>query len=352
MPKNDHNNTRKRALSPSPSPSSSSSSSSSFTGGRVELFFKNPSELKERVRFLRSEGVSSFNLVNKDKKDDVDGWVRSIREVYPDADVCAHYSLKHNKVPRAKGTDRHEGLLMRSFDASDADELLLISGSGEKKAWNTIRALRALKRVHRAEEDDDDDRSDRSRRRRRPSVAVAYNPYFPSDSDQEREDRRLVEKLETDRVSRIYLQFGTDTEKLAKGLALIRRNINSIRNDDDDDDVAIAIAGSVFLPTKKLVAQQKFRPWNGVFLSRRFLEGGPEEAESVVIEMLRIYRENGVEPLWEAPGIRTEKDLSLARDLLRRAAAATVDDPSSSGRDDEAVAVATPGKAQERGSRS
>lgn len=29
--------------------------------------------------------------------------------------------------------------------------------------------------------------------------------------------------------------------------------------------------GSVFLPTKQLLAQQRFRPWKGVYLSREVL---------------------------------------------------------------------------------
>ena len=36
---------------------------------RVELFFKTKSELKDRVQFLCDNGVTAFNLVNKDKKD-------------------------------------------------------------------------------------------------------------------------------------------------------------------------------------------------------------------------------------------------------------------------------------------
>jgi hypothetical protein len=44
---------------------------------RVELFFKDKSELRERVRFLHENGVRAFNLVNKDKKDALADWVSS-----------------------------------------------------------------------------------------------------------------------------------------------------------------------------------------------------------------------------------------------------------------------------------
>ena len=38
--------------------------------------------------------------------------------------------------------------------------------------------------------------------------------------------------------------------------------------------------GSVFLPSRKLLAQMKFRPWNGVFLSDEYL-GSVEAATAI-----------------------------------------------------------------------
>mmetsp|Transcript_11123 Transcript_11123/g.23638 ORF Transcript_11123/g.23638 Transcript_11123/m.23638 type:complete len:388 (+) Transcript_11123:183-1346(+) len=293
--------------------------------GRVELFFKGPSELQDRVRFLRARGVTSFNIVNKDKKDDVEGWVNSIREVYPEAHVCAHYSLKHNKVPR-KGVKEQKELLLQSLKKTDADEILVISGSGEKKEWNTLEALKFAVQdgegaaLHRSSS------LTMSKKLRSPKIAVAYNPYFPSHSDQEKENRRLTEKLATGCVSKIYLQFGTDLERLQKGLELIQNeNISSSNGTgsvDIDTDVGIGIAGSLFLPSKKLIAQQKFRPWNGVFLSDKFLKG-PEQASAIISKMIQIYKANNVEILWEAPGIRTEKEMEVVQELLHGTATAT-----------------------------
>ena len=263
--------------------------------GRIELFFKSPSELQDRVRFLRSNGIASFNLVNKDKKDDVDGWIDSIREVYPEADISAHYSLKHNKVPR-KGIEQHKELWLTTLENSKADEILMVSGSGPKKQWNALEALDALNNASGAAS---------SEKPSHPKIAVAYNPYFPSREDREKENRRLVEKLATGCVSKIYLQFGTDMECLQKGLDFIETHKTK----------GLSVSGSLFLPTKKLIAQQKFRPWNGVFLSSEFLEG-PEQASAIVLEIIRVYQANNVEFLWEAPGIRTEKDLEMVRELL------------------------------------
>lgn len=299
--------------------------SSSSAAGRVELFFKTPSELQERVRYLRSCGISSFNIVNKDKKDDMHKWIDSIREVYPEANICAHYSLKYNKVPR-KGIDEQRELLLQSLlkDCSDANEILIISGSGGKKEWNTVEALKAVQTY--TNNNNNTTATATATVHHRTKIAVAYNPYFPSRPDQEEENCRLTEKLATGCVSKIYLQFGTDLECLRKGLEFIQKEKDKNNNNDD-----VAIAGSLFLPTKKLIAQQKFRPWNGVFLSPEFLNGGPEQASAIVSEMIRLYKRNNVELLWEAPGIRTEKDMDVVRDLLERTAAST----STAGPDDD-----------------
>ena len=249
---------------------------------RIELFFKDPNDLKERVRFLHSHGFSAFNLVNKNQKDTVEEWVRCIHDVVPTAHVCAHYSLKYNKAPR-KGVDEHQARLQAFFAATQSNEVLMISGSGKDSTWNTIRALESV-RGYAGE------------------VSVAYNPYFPDPKDQKMEDQRLEKKLESGIVSKVYLQFGTNLQRLRSALEVLK-------------DHRVAVAGSLFLPTRKLIAQQKFRPWNGVFLSPEFLSG-PDDAESVIIEMMKLYQKRSVEMLWEAPGIRSDKDLKVVFDLI------------------------------------
>ena len=253
-----------------------------FNKHRIELFFKDPKDLKERVRFLHSHGFSSFNLVNKNQKDTMEEWIRSIHEEIPTAHVCAHYSLKYNKAPR-KGLDEHQARLQNFFGATQADEILMITGSGKDLSWNTIRALESVRGCDW-------------------KVSVAYNPYFPDPEDQKMEDHRLEKKLQSGSVSKVYLQFGTNMDRLKGALDFLNAH-------------PVAVAGSLFLPTKKLLAQQKFRPWNGVFLSPEFLSG-PDDAESVIIEMMKLYQKRSVEMLWEAPGIRSDKDLKVVFDLI------------------------------------
>ena len=258
---------------------------------RVELFFQSPKDLKDRVRFLQSWGVTAFNLVNKHRSDPVLDWVDTIQNECPDADICAHYSLKYNKVPR-KGPEQHAELLQNFLEESKANEMLLVSGSGKSNVWNTLQALEYIPDNHPGQ------------------VAVAYNPYFPEPKDQAMENERLAKKLATGKVTKVYLQFGSDLLKLKTGLEYLERTTKDVKNHK------VTLAGSLFLPTAKLIAQQKFRPWNGVFLGPEFLEG-PESASAVVVEMMKLYASHSVEFLWEAPGIRTEKDWAVVEELLQ-----------------------------------
>jgi hypothetical protein len=98
---------------------------------RVELFFKNPVELRERVTFLQSYGISKFNLVNKNKADPMEEWFDGIRGVYPEANVCVHYSLKYNKIPR-KGVEEQEQRFLEMMATTHANEVLIVGGSGTK----------------------------------------------------------------------------------------------------------------------------------------------------------------------------------------------------------------------------
>ena len=274
---------------------------------RIELFFSSLPQLRDRVRLLQSHGYTKFNLVNKNAQDTLLEWTQAIQDECPGANVCAHYSLKYNKVAR-QGNDAHLSLLIEEFGTQDAkgemddkgvsvQEILLVSGghspSKPRPKWNTVEALEKLVKL-------------KVDRHMLPDISVAYNPYIPEATQQTEETQRLLAKLQTGRVHKVYLQFGTDLVRLKEALFFLYNAAPRM-----------PLAGSVFLPTAQLIAQQKFRPWNGVHLSADFLKG-PEPARDIVVELLKLYRTYNVEVLWEAPGIRTEKDLALVQSIMDR----------------------------------
>ena len=71
---------------------------------------------------------------------------------------------------------------------------------------------------------------------------VAYNPYLPDAPALEEERHRLSQKLASGMVAGIYLQMGTDIERLQAGL----QYLHGLKGAD-----GLRLYGSVFLPTKK-----------------------------------------------------------------------------------------------------
>ena len=261
---------------------------------RIELFFKTEVELRERVRMLSAQGFSRFSLVNKNNDDPVVQWLDTCLSEVPNASVCAHYSLKYNRgktgADAAFGRfSEHLRALSERFNRSEHGErveVLLISGSGAKAPLDTVSCLEKLARQH-------------SRNRTKIShaaVGVAYNPYLQNEDEAQNERDRLRRKLATSLTKSVWLQFGSDTALLRRGLEWIYTELDAELRPD-------RVVGSLFLPNKQLIAQQRFRPWNGVFLSDEYLSG-TERAEAITKEILGVYATFGVEILVEAPGVR------------------------------------------------
>ena len=276
-----------------------SQKSSSMSKPRVELFFKSVEQLKERVHFLNNKGYNAYNLVNKNNDDPLNEWINIIRDAVPQASVCVHYSLKYNK---RGGPDVSYDRFLNFLQSIPANtDVLLVSGTGvkTKKFLDSVNTLKRLQLEHNPSIDSI------------PKIDVAFNPFFSLPSDQEAERYRLLEKIETTKVSKVYFQFGSNLDLLQSSLEWLS-TLNVERN------LNLEFCGSIFMPTAKLIAQQKFRPWNGVFLCESFLRS-PESARKIILRMINLYHQYDVELLIEAPGVRNVKDLDIVSNLLNGA---------------------------------
>lgn len=274
---------------------------------RIEFFFKAQSELSGLVNFMAgyqqtaaashlttkvqqssTSIFSRFNLANKVKNDNLLASAKNIISLMPAADVCVHYSLKYNTQRNVDQSFTHFNEFVSKAEDIGVTEVLVISGSGDKKALNTVSCLEMLR--------------DSVNCNTKVDIAVAFNPYFPDEKNRTVEVARLNAKLATGMVSVIYLQFGSDLTLLREGLLAIQSALASYEKSSAKSErkssKEIKVVGSVMIPSKVLLARMKFRPWNGVFLSSTFLSDVPT-AESIVREMLDIYRTFNVEPLVE-----------------------------------------------------
>ena len=271
---------------------------------KAELLFSHRSnpfddDFLRRIDFLKSLGISSFAIANTDKKDRqaMSNWIESLRRTNDQSDtnihICAQYSIKHQPTPKGGLSCKKADLLQAFKDAYlGADEILLVSGSNslEPRAWDTVDALLALR-----------DMEDPSAT----SIAVDYNPYHIDPKNQDRENERLLAELATGLVSRIYLKFGTDLDKLKAAISFYKKAATAR---------PISVVGSLILPTPKRMRSQT---WKGVVLSPEFkCDPSGQQAIALVSEMVKLYKAHDIELLWEAPGIRSLDEVNTMNKIL------------------------------------
>ncbi|GAX85853.1 hypothetical protein CEUSTIGMA_g13268.t1 [Chlamydomonas eustigma] len=326
--------------------------SSSAITWRQELFFKSHSQLQTLIPFLHSQGIKRVNIPNKNEADQLLDSVKTLISAGI-LDICVHYSIKNqpkaggprsHHSPKAAVTEGHKQFMKFMRDLKDIEKeamqlglnmgtlnaaqqvpqlsILLVSGGGKKKAYNTVSALQETQKeifmpdVLKATSEPALSRGvyqhqhstlavpsgcrpkrGRTELLERPEVKshaierstepgccfnasglmstiskpfvpilVAFNPYLPDPEDLQKEYNRLKQKLNSGVPTGIYLQCGTDIAALEKGLQHIRE---ALTGSSSASPTSLPVIGSVLVPTKRLLAQMKFRPWNGVFLSDR-----------------------------------------------------------------------------------
>lgn len=239
--------------------------------------------------------IGSFNIPNKSKDDNLIQSIKYLKQNYPSANICVHYSLKFNNAKSEDSVLEKFATFCEQAEALSCDSVLLISGGGPKKKLNTLTCLEALK-----------NRGLLSSTMKM-KIGVAYNPYFPDDGNLRDEEERLRMKLATGLVSHIWLQFGSDINHLKKAMEFLG-SLNLRAS-------GIKVYGSILIPTKQFLARMKFRPWNGVFLSESFL-ADVDVATAIVGDILDVYRENDVEVLVET-AMRTEKDIMTMNSIVQ-----------------------------------
>ena len=273
---------------------------------RYEMMYKTESELRARVRALTSRYGArvSINLPNKVKHEDVMSYVDVVRDIIADVDVVAHYSVKNNYVTDCSAC----AMKVRAFAMKLCDRgitrALLVSGSaaGGRRANDAVEILRRLATDREHEE------FRRDSRRLGFLFECAFNPYFPKEEDLEREYARLEKKLASGLVGGIWLQLGSDCDALER--ALVRVKELCARS----TDAPVRMHGSVFVPSNQLLARMRFRPWNGVFLSKEYLSS-VKSAEEITMKQLKIFARHGVIPFIES-GLATDEDFQRCERLL------------------------------------
>jgi len=237
----------------------------------LEVFAKSVAELKEQLPLLRevaaTPGFEGFNLPNKTADDPLRSMASTLRKSIPAAKICMHYSSAYRKTS------------LQSEDSQSVDSILVVSGSKPKQNQDSVVALQNLKE------------SDKR-------LGVAFNPY----GCRSNELARLDMKMKCRQVKDVWLQIGTDKQKLATAL-----------RDLQDRHPQLRIYGSVLLPTQQQLQQWRFRPWSGTAVEASALVSVDAFA-SAMQSCVQLLRQHGATPLIETRV--TKKNLAVLHSLV------------------------------------
>ena len=203
---------------------------------------------------------------------------QALRTALPAADVCVHYGINHNYHRSVDASWQVLEAFCRQLAAVERCSLLLVSGGGPRRRLDSLAALELFA-------------ASQELRDLGLPLAVAFNPYFPDAARREEERLRLRQKLVAGRglVAAVYLQAGSDLEQLEQALQFLQQLLAELEEPAEQPaepsskrqrrqqaaalgsgpaarSQRLQVYGSVLLPSRKLLAQMRFRPWGGVFL--------------------------------------------------------------------------------------
>ncbi|KAJ3088163.1 hypothetical protein HK102_009425, partial [Quaeritorhiza haematococci] len=312
-----------------------------FRHWRLELYFKSQTDLEELViPFLQAHpSLRRVNITNKVNNEPLLKYVETLTTALPDIDLCVHYSIKnqYERVGRGGSGQRRKpttsglggdvitqddteivsrnltrlqrfcsSIHLGSQQSDPNVNILLVSGSSkEKRRFDSVKALQLL-----SSPDQKSSAAGEDTINTLPPFYVAFNPFIPDPGALEIEKKRLEQKLETGLVSGIYFQFGTDLHALQSGIDFINQQLDRLNSDNQSSihrGKTVSLLGSVFIPSKRFLAQMRFRPWQGVYLSQEYLSD-LNFAEAFTRQLLRLYSDNDVVPLVET-AVKKDDDL-------------------------------------------
>ena len=250
---------------------------------RFELSFKNIYQLENKLNFCKINKIRNINIPCKGpiKKELFNSTIKYISKNFEDFNVTYHYSLYHQYT---KNKDKsYENFLdfLKNSCANKNYEILLGSGSNNKKNFDATSVLSNIK----------------EEKNLKVKLGIAFNPYLEKYYNVFSERERLERKISSGLINSIWFQYGTDIKVLQKELNYIK---NSAKYDK------LNLFGSLLIPSKQFIARFKFRPWKGVHISEKFLYS-LEDFYKFTQDLVFFYRDNDIKPVIETDFSSSEK---------------------------------------------
>jgi hypothetical protein len=241
---------------------------SNWSKNQMEITPKSQSELLNYLDLAGKLNISKVNLTEKKGNHSISNSLRILSSELADIkpSITATFSIKHHYNQGSLPQITNEFLAFwGECKLYNVSELLIVSGSG-KRSVNTLDLLKIIDELGLFNKS----------LSYNPTISVAYNPYLEY-AELEREENRIVEKLNFDFVKKVYLQIGIELEITKKAISNLRnRNAN------------LEIINCVLLPDKYFIKNFIFRPWKGVKLSEEYLNN----LESAIQTSSEIFKFN------------------------------------------------------------
>ncbi len=244
---------------------------------QLELTIHDQTELNAAVETATTQHLSQLNLTDKASTLSVLESAGRLAREAPALPLSLHYSIMHHYDGNARRAQENlQHFLAAAGQIETVSELLLLSGSA-RRSFDSITALETIA----------DTSAKEIELPSTVSLGVAYNPFLQDDALLE-EKERLFRKLQTGLVSRIYFQLGDDIVALRSGLTYLQQQ----RPD-------LPISAALLIPTEENIKHLRDRGWKGVRFSADYLQDVDSAAKRTQ-QLLEIYSQYDVEPLWEA----------------------------------------------------
>ena len=267
---------------------------------RVEISFKSYEELRSLLSFYQKNSLYKINIPCKNnlKKEFLLNSIKISREEYPNIDLVPHFSILHEFKRNRINTLNSFFEFLKYVKGLGCREVLLVSGSQKRSTLDSASTLKHLENNILFCQNDF-------------SIGVAFNPYLPNILF-EQEIVKLEKKLQSGIVSSIWIQFGTNCELLESRIEILKYIISSKKYKYRNSD--LKFIGSILIPSKQFLARFKYRPWKGVYCSKKFLNS-EEFANSVVIHLLEIYKANKILPIIETD-VSTQEKINKLKEII------------------------------------
>ena len=256
---------------------------------RLELSFKNILQLEKKIKFCLTNNINKINIPCKGliKKEFLYETMEFISENYEDLDVIYHYSLYHqyNKNKESSYLDLLN--FIKKCNSYKNKEILIVSGSNKRKNFEVLDVLKNLK----------------NEKNLNIYLGIAYNPYLQKYYDNSEEKLRFEKKISLGLTKSIWLQYGTDIKLLESEINYLK---NFLINSSNLSHNNIRIYGSLLIPSNVFISRFKFRPWKGVYISKKYLNS-LSSFNGFTKDLIDLYIENNIFPLIETECSSNEK---------------------------------------------